>query len=129
MNAKRALCLTCLGMLLSMPALAQNNAGQKRLKEPPAAQQPQLSTNVPGNSPVIGYLETKGRTIIIKAGPKGPVYSVRTPEGKLLFEDLSADQLEAKAPELREFLKTAVAGQKKSSAPKSDASLRLIRNR
>ena len=60
--------------------------------------------------PVIGYLEKRDRTIAIKAGPKGPLYSVKTADGKVLYENLSKEQLRAQAPELGEFLKTAVAG-------------------
>ena len=62
------------------------------------------------NFPVIGYLEKRGQTITIKAGPIGPVYSVQTAEGRVLFEDVTAEQLRAQAPELHEFLKTAVTG-------------------
>ncbi len=79
--------------------------------------------------PVIGYIEKRDRTITIKAGPKGPVYSVKTADGKVLCENLSADQLRAQAPELHEFLKTAVAGAPGTKADarlsvKMDASLR-----
>jgi hypothetical protein len=72
--------------------------------------------------PVVGYIEKRDRTITIKAGPKGPVYSVKTADGKLLFDNLSQEQLSAKAPELGEFLKTAVAG---ASGAKTDARLRV----
>jgi hypothetical protein len=59
---------------------------------------------------IIGYLEKRDRVITIKSGPKGPVYSVATKGGRVLFENLSADQLRAQAPELHEFIKTGVAG-------------------
>ena len=69
------------------------------------------ATNVTTKSdfPIIGYIEKRGKTITIKAGPKGPLYSVKTTEGKVLFENLSAEQLRAQAPDLQEFFKTAVA--------------------
>jgi hypothetical protein len=79
-----------------------------------SAASPKLATNFP----VIGYIEKRGRTITIKAGPKGPIYSVKTSEGKVLCENLSKEQLTAQAPELGEFLKTAVAG---TSGTKTDA--------
>ena len=60
--------------------------------------------------PVVGYLEGRNRTITIKAGPQGPVYSVKTADGKVLCEDLSREQLSARLPELGEFIKNAVAG-------------------
>ena len=79
--------------------------------------------------PVIGYLEKRDRTITIKAGPKGPLYSVKTADGKVLCENLTADQLRAQASELHEFLKTAVAGVPGTNADarvriRTDASLR-----
>ncbi len=79
------------------------------------------ATNATGKPdfPVIGYLEKRGKIITIKAGPKGPLYSVASREGKILFENLSPEQLRAQAPELSEFLKTAVAG-------KTDARVRPI---
>jgi hypothetical protein len=66
---------------------------------------PSLKTNA--DYPVIGYLEKRGRTITIKAGPKGAL-----------------DSIKAKAPELAEFLKTAVAG---VPGTKADARLRVMR--
>jgi hypothetical protein len=74
--------------------------------------------------PVIGYIEKRDRTITIKAGPKGPVYSVKTADGKVLYEDLSQEQLSAQAPELGEFLKTAVAGSGGKKGHVVDASIR-----
>jgi hypothetical protein len=73
--------------------------------------------------PVIGYLEKRGQTITIKAGPKGPVYSAKTTAGKTLFENLSAEQLRAQAPELHEFFKKAVAGGSGKSGVLIDARL------
>jgi hypothetical protein len=76
--------------------------------------------------PVIGYLETRGKTIIIKSGPKGPVYSVKNSRGKIIFENLSTEQLRAKAPEIHEFLKTAFAqGSSSTRGAQVDAGLRL----
>ena len=92
-------------------------------KVPPQSTSPKLTspheaqTPTPGkivkataNFPVICYLEQHDRTITVKAGPKGPVYSVKTADGKVLYENLSIEQLSAQAPKLGEFLKTAVAG-------------------
>ena len=58
---------------------------------------------------VIGYLEKRDRVITIKSGPQGPVYSVATKDGKALFENVSAEQLRALAPEIHELIKTGVA--------------------
>jgi hypothetical protein len=93
---------------------------------PPGAQAAAPATNVKAadDFPVIGYLEKRDRTITIKAGPKGPLYSVKTADGKVLCENISADQLRAQAPEIADFLKTAVAGT--GSTNKADARVRPI---
>jgi hypothetical protein len=109
-------------------AMSQDKASQStqpKLTAPHEAQAaaPAGSLKAADNLPVIGYLEKRDRTITIKAGPKGPVYSVKTADGKVLCENLSADQLRAQAPELSEFFKTAVAGA--AGANKADARLRV----
>jgi hypothetical protein len=73
--------------------------------------------------PVIGYIEKRDRTITIKSGPKGTIYSVKSADGKLLCNNLTLEQLRAQAPELHEFVKTAVAGDI-SSGPTADARVR-----
>src|SRR2546427_209312 len=95
--------------------LAEEKPVQKAPAKPVSSQK--ASTAVSSATPaaasdflVIGYLEKRDRTITIKSGPKGPVYSVKAADGKLLFENLSAEELRAKAPELHEFIKSAVAG-------------------
>jgi hypothetical protein len=111
-------------------------------KAPPQTNRPKLasphetqsaaagkSVKAAADLPVICYLEQRGRTITVKAGPKGPVYSVKTADGKVLYENVSLEQLSAQAPALGEFLKTAVAGAPGAKADarvriKADASLR-----
>jgi hypothetical protein len=111
-------------------------------KAPPQSTQPKLTTPretqapAPGKSvkaaadyPVICYLEQRDRSITVKAGPKGPVYSVKAADGKVLYDNVSIEQLSAQAPKLGEFLKTAVAGAPGAKADarvriKADASLR-----
>jgi len=73
---------------------------------------------------VIGYLEKRDRVITIKSGLKGPVYSVATKDGKVLFEHLSAEQLKAQAPEIHDLIKTGLAGDARVRRPVSGASLR-----
>lgn len=104
-------------------ALSQDKSPQStrsKLTSPHQAQAAPSSSTVKATPdyPVIGYLEKRDRNITIKAGPKGPVYSVKTADGKVLCENLSADQLRAQAPEIAEFLKTAVAG---TAGAKADA--------
>jgi|ERR1017187_4447484 hypothetical protein len=97
-------------------ALSQDKAPPQstspKLSTPHEAQAPapDKSVKATANFPVICYLEQCNRTITVKAGPKGPVYSVKTADGKVLYENLSIEQLSAQAPKLGEFLKTAVAG-------------------
>jgi hypothetical protein len=76
---------------------------------------------------VIGYLEKRGRTITIKSGPHGPAYTVATKDGKVLFENVSAEQLKAQAPELHQLIKTGLANDARVGLsqvkPSNDASL------
>ena len=73
---------------------------------------------------VIGYLERRDGTIItIKSGPRGPAYSVAGKDGKVQFDNLTSEQLRAKAPEIHEFLKSAVADSPKK--PVKDGSLMM----
>ena len=107
-------------------ALSQDKAPPQstspKLSTPHEAQAPapDKSVKATANFPVICYLEQCNRTITVKAGPKGPVYSVKTADGKVLYENLSIEQLSAQAPKLGEFLKTAVAG---APGAKTDAML------
>lgn len=59
---------------------------------------------------VIGYLEKRDRVVTIKSGPKGPVYTVATKSGKVLLENVTAEQLRAQAPEIHRLIKTGYAG-------------------
>jgi len=72
---------------------------------------------------VIGYLEKREWVITIKEGPHGPVYSVATKTGRIVHENLSAEQLKAQLPELHELIKTSVAGDASLRSSKFDASV------
>ena len=73
-------------------------------------------------APVIGYIEKNNCTITIKAGAKGPIYSAKSLDGKVMFENLSGEQLRAQNPELHDFLKSSVA---KESGSANDARVRI----
>jgi hypothetical protein len=105
-----AVFLTCTAMLLS-----QEKPKAKSASEP-------VKTTSKTDYPVIGYLEKSDRSITIKSGPKGPLYSVKAADGKVLFENVSAEQLRAKAPELHQLIKTGMAT---SSGGKADARMRI----
>src|SRR5437867_3803186 len=108
---------------LAVCALADDKPAQKR-----GAERPAVAAITPASEyPVIGYLEKRGRTITIKAGPKGPVYSAKTTEGKTLFENLSVEQLRAQAPEIHELIRTAVASGSGQLGVVMDASVRPTR--
>jgi len=74
------------------------------------------------NFKVICYLEKQDCTITVKAGPKGTVYSAKKAGGKVLCENASLEQLRAQAPELHEFIKSAVVI---NSGKNSDARVRI----
>jgi hypothetical protein len=95
-----------------------------RLTSPQVTQAPApgKSVKAAADLPVICYIEQRDRTITVKAGPQGPVYSVKAANGKVLFDNLSIEQLSAQAPKLGEFLKTAVVG---APTAKADARLRI----
>jgi hypothetical protein len=59
--------------------------------------------------PVIGYLEKRNCVITIKAAPHGTTYSIATKDGKILHENVSAEQLKAQAPELYQAVKSGLA--------------------
>ena len=113
------------GLALSQDKSAPRTSGKVNASRQTQPSTPAASLKPAADFPVVGYIEKRDRIITIKAGPKGPVYSVKTADGKLLFENLSKEQLSAQAPDLGEFLKTAVAG---ASGGKADARVRVIRD-
>src|ERR1043166_168710 len=102
-------------------ANAPAKAGGAQKAQTPAAPLPVANAATAAELPVIVYIERRGQTIAVKSGPKGTIYSVKTADGKVLFENLSAEQPRARAPELPQFIKSAVAG---SSGGVADASAR-----
>lgn len=117
----------CMVLLVLSTVSAQQKTSRRNstVTSPPVTGQTNLTvkTNVVKKAgfPVIGYLEGRGKLIIIKSGPKGPVYSVKAADGKYLFEDLSVEQLRAQAPEIHQFIQSAVA-----INTRGDASLRMM---
>jgi hypothetical protein len=114
---------------LAACALGDQEPGQRKQAQPgpPPSERPVAvgKKAAPASDfPVIGYLEKRGHSITIKAGPKGPVYSAKTTAGKILFENISTEQLQAQVPELHQFIKTAVACGSGKSGVVIDASMR-----
>ena len=98
--------------LLGCVALAladdvKQSAAPKAASAPVAAASP--GAKAAESYPVIGYLEKRNYTITIKSGPQGTIYSIATKDGNIVHENVSAEQLKAKAPELYEAVKTGFA--------------------
>jgi hypothetical protein len=66
--------------------------------------------------PVIGYLQKRNYEITIKSSPRGTIYTVTTKDGKILHENVSAEQLKAQAPELYQVIKSGFANDARVSA-------------
>jgi hypothetical protein len=118
----------CIAVAIAFCGIALAQEKSKPQTTPTALPTPVVSAQAKADDskgdrglPVIGYLEKQDKTITIKAGPNGPVYSVAGKDGKVLFENLSAEQLRAQAPELHDFIKTAVAADSKARRLKTDA--------
>ena len=112
MKTKR-ITFCCSLLVLTLATLASGGpktASNREATKPDKIVEPKTRTGQTTELRVIGYIEKRDRTITIKSGPKGRVYSVRTRDGKVLCENLSEEQLRAQAPELRDFIKSAVAG-------------------
>ena len=114
-------------LIVTFMALAEDKSDPK--KEPASAKASEAKVAVQSSSgsastnyPVICYLEKKDRSITVKAGPKGTLYSVKTSDGKVLCDNVSLDQLRAQAPELHDFIKSAYV---LSSDAKRDARVRF----
>jgi len=69
-----------------------------------------------GNA-VIVQIQTRDKIVIIRSGPDGPLYTVKSKDGKVLADDINAESLYAEYPELKEVVKRGTAG--------NDATLRL----
>jgi hypothetical protein len=111
------------GLALSQDKAPAPNTSPK-LTSPHKAQAPAPAkvTKAAADYPIICYLEQRDRTITVKAGPQGPVYCVKTASGKVLYDNVSLEQLSAQAPALGEFLKTSMAG---TPGAKADARVRV----
>jgi len=124
-NVKLLFCIVGVVAIVGLAASQEKPARQTAVKAPAThAAVPSTNAIAPTDFPIIGYIEKQDREITIKAGPKGTLYSVKTADGKVLFENISSEQLRAQAPDLQEFIKTAVAAQ---AGPKTDARVRAIK--
>src|SRR5260370_32132458 len=106
-NVKLLFCIVGVGAIVGIAVSQEKPARQTAVKASatPAAA-PSTNAIAPTDFPVIGYIEKQDREITIKAGPKGTLYSVKTADGKVLFENITAEQLRAQAPDLHDIIKT-----------------------
>lgn len=83
--------------------------------ESPAPPQPKARPSKTAPAATLGFLETRHHSIEIKAGETG-TYTVRSKDGKILAENISDSELQARFPELQRVVR--------SVAWNSDASAR-----
>ncbi len=67
---------------------------------------------------VIGRLKTRDKFITIRTGADGPLYTVKSKEGKTLAMDIPAAQLSARFPELKDVVERGIAGDDASLSPR-----------
>ena len=112
MKAKRSRWLTGVALIaLALCAFADNKPREKKKAGSELSSgQSNASAALPAiELSVIGFLKKRDQSITIKAGSHGAVYSIKSAESKMLFENLTADELRAQAPEIHELIKNAVA--------------------
>jgi hypothetical protein len=74
-----------------------------------------VRTESPENEfPVIIHLEKRDEVVTIMSGREGLLYTVRTKDGRMLGQDLSEQELQAKLPDIYNSLKKSYAGSNKS---------------
>ena len=64
----------------------------------------------PQGASVIGHLESRDRIITVSKGPKGPLFTITTKDGKILATRIDEKRLQAKYPDLFHQVKTGIAG-------------------
>ena len=121
MKTKPAVVITASLLAVSILIVAAEDAVKKPDTTEKAVAKDALATNYT----TICYLEKHDCTITVKAGAKGTVYSAKKKDGKVLCENASLEQLRAQAPDLHQFIKSAIASNfGKNSDARLDASIR-----
>lgn len=70
--------------------------------------------------PVIVRLVGRNYSVVISAGLKGPVYTVRKPDGQLLAENLTLDELRQSHTDLYDKLAPAISPESSASTVMAD---------
>ena len=99
-----------LSILLVNPGdlMTQGQGAERSGKKASEQKQSHQSANMKGS--VIGHLESRNRIITITSGPKGPLYTVKTKDGKTLATKIDEKALQAQYPDIYHELKSGVAG-------------------
>jgi len=82
--------------------------------KPPTVVPPEAKKTTPMEHPVITTIKKKDRTLVVKTGPQGPLYTVLDKKGNAVVSDISETDLAKKDPELHKWVKSAIAGNSKA---------------
>ena len=97
-------------LLLALLGLSSCVKSQKTLPVTPPHTTQIVPTVETGPFIVIGHLEHRDRLVTVKSGAAGTVFSARGKDGKILFENLTAEQLKVQSPDIHDFIDAATAG-------------------
>ncbi len=97
-----------LGLTLAGSTLARN---QKSTESSGTSVQKQKKSEQtePNRAVVIGHLKSKDRIITVTKGPKGPLYTIKSKEGKILETKIDDKSLQAKYPDIYHQIKSGIA--------------------
>jgi hypothetical protein len=70
---------------------------------------PTPKTTHESSSPAIGHLKTRDKLITIRTGSDEPLYSVKSEDGTVLAVNVSATDLHARFPELKDLMERSIA--------------------
>jgi hypothetical protein len=101
---------SCRGMETSGPLSGQSIVSQVSPAVSTPDPQGTLSPDHSSGRAVIGHLKTRDKVITILTGRGGPLYTVKTADGKVLAEQLPEHELYAKFPDLKEVVDRGLAG-------------------
>ena len=73
------------------------------------------ASNADDETAAIVHLGFRDHIVTNSSSPRGPLYSVRTPSGELLNENLTDQELLAAHPELYSHIRSGVAGDDSAS--------------
>jgi hypothetical protein len=116
-----ALTAICLGQFVQSTS-QRSETKRGAVTTPPLKPSPlSKDASAQADLPVIVHLEKRNEIITVKAGPNRPVYLVKDKSGKILFDNVSEKDLQAKAPEIHEFIRTATGKGSQKGGAKLDA--------